>query len=549
MSIRAEGIAYRYDSTPLLHGIDLEIREGTLAVLCGVTGSGKSTLLRLLSGLLAPQQGRILYAGGPEAEISIVFQQPETQLFLGSVNQEVEYGLKERSMPKAERLRQVSRALGEAGLPQEIFGERSPFLLSGGEKRRLTLADAAAVSPRVLLLDEPTAGLDPRAAAALLARLQELRRGGMTLVVATHDLDSFIPLSDQVIVMAGGAVAYDGPPGPLAERPGIWQAAGLTPPAYAAIGHRLMARGWLGRMPESMEALLAELEARPLPPPPPRHPADAAAAPAGLRPEPSGPQEAGPDPAAGGRGRWQRLDPRVKWLGMMLGTLVILGMDQWPPLLLAAALMAGLIRSAGIPGRRCLRFFRPFLLMFSFLWLLSALSWNTPGAGSGFFSYAGFVRGGINVLRLLLLIALGFLFTETTTGAPLREALEWAIAPLRRLGIRTRNASLAVSVTLQFIPWILDKLVQLQTALRSRGRRKSGKPRWTPRQAALLTVPLLILVIGMGDDLAAAVESRGYDPDKTRTPSFQLQWRKADTAALAAILVTAALLWGFSRFS
>lgn len=124
------------------------------------------------------------------------------------------------------------------------------------------------------------------------------------------------------------------------------------------------------------------------------------------------------------------------------------------------------------------------------------------------------------MLRFLLLIALGFLFTETTTGAPLREGLEWGIAPLRTLGIRTRNWSLAVSVTLQFVPWILGKLAQLQLALGSRGRRARGVARWSPRQIALIIVPLLILVLGMGDELATAVESRGTIPPSSGPPSI-----------------------------
>ncbi|MNC38272.1 Energy-coupling factor transporter transmembrane protein EcfT [compost metagenome] len=99
------------------------------------------------------------------------------------------------------------------------------------------------------------------------------------------------------------------------------------------------------------------------------------------------------------------------------------------------------------------------------------------------------------------------------------------------------------------MPWILDKLAQLQLALDSRGRKARGLARYSPRQAALLIVPLLILVIGMGDELATAVESRGYDPTRERTPSYRLSWQNRDTLALLYILLAAALLWTVSRFS
>ncbi|WP_025702212.1 energy-coupling factor transporter transmembrane component T, partial [Paenibacillus forsythiae] len=159
------------------------------------------------------------------------------------------------------------------------------------------------------------------------------------------------------------------------------------------------------------------------------------------------------------------------------------------------------------------------------------------------FSSGGALNGGLSVLRLGLLISLGFLFTETTSGAPLREGLEWAIAPLGKLGVRTRNWSLAVSVTLQFIPWILGRISSLQLALASRGNRKRGWGRWTPKHISLMAVPLLLQVISMGDELATAIEARGYDPSKPRTPWLVLRWRRRDTAALLLSALAAALLW------
>lgn len=589
MSIQAEQLSFRYENGSLaVRDISLDIPPGTLTVLCGSNGSGKSTLLRLLAGLAHPSSGQINHDAG-KLEASMVFQQPETQLFAGTVYKDIEYGLAERGVPKAQRPEIIASVLKQTGLAFDEFAGRSPFLLSGGEKRRVGIAGSLAVGPGLLVLDEPTAGLDPPAAQALLKLLQELRGNGLTLIVSTHDLDSFLPLADKVIVMKQGTVHYDGPAPALAEDPGLLEEAGLIPPVYASIGQRAVERGLLEAVPHSLEELLAELAQHPLPLPQVSGlPANNGAAAAPAKPRPHSPssghsaeqsaEHAGVDslksrlrpaapageeaatPAGHGprfgqppaRSGWPNLDPRVKWLGMLLGSLVLLAADSLLPLLLTAGLLSVLAVSAHISRRRAVRFFRPFLVMFLFLWLLSSLSWSSSpdfALGPVGFSHTGVVRGGISVLRFLLLLSLGFLFTETTTGAPLREGLEWAIAPLRTLGIRTRNWSLAVSVTLQFVPWILGKLAQLQLALRSRGRHSRGLGRWSPRQIILMIVPLLILVLGMGDELATAVESRGYDPNRQRTPIYQLSWSRRDTAAALCIVTTAALLWWIARIS
>ncbi|QWU16023.1 energy-coupling factor transport system ATP-binding protein [Paenibacillus sophorae] len=601
MPVQLTGVSYLYGQSPALSNIDLLIPEGCLTVLCGVTGSGKSTLLRLLSGLAKPSSGSIDYPPESSAvSASIVFQQPESQLFAASVRKDVEYGLEQRDVPEPRRSEAATRAMEQAGLDPEQYGQRSPFLLSGGEKRRVCIAGAIAPLPRLLLLDEPTAGLDPPAARALLDTVTELKRGGYTIVIATHDLDSFFPLADQVVVLSQGALRYSGPARGLWTEARVLEDAGLEPPAYIRISRMLMRQGRLDALPASAGELLARLDKRslahrgsgaascakerlsadkdslalsaeggPLPagggplaegmPPPAedgrsarsegrlvpgegsaaQSPADEAAADAGARPAADA---AALNFRAGSV--LQMLDPRVKWLAMILWSLVFLKTEGAFPLALAALMIGGLLAAAGIPRKRIVWFYRPFLPMFLFLWLLSAFSWDGTDAGGPFqFSAEGALTGGLAVLRLGLLISLGFLFTETTSGAPLREGLEWAIAPLGRLGVRTRNWSLAVSVTLQFIPWVLGRISLLQLALASRGNRKRGWERWTPKQLSLMAVPLLLQVIGMGDELATAIEARGYDPSKPRTPWLVLCWQRRDTAALLLAVLAAALLW------
>jgi len=556
MNVHLQNLSYAYEKKTVLHDISLRIPEGRLTLVCGVTGSGKSTLLRLISGLDKPSSGSIVSSGNAEnSASSMVFQQPETQLFAGSVYKDVEYGLEQRQVSKLRRPELIISALEQVGLPHEAFSRRSPFLLSGGEKRRLCIAGAIAAPPGLLVLDEPTAGLDPPAVRGLLETVQELRRSGLTIVLGTHDLDCFFPIADEVIILRQGQVHYQGPVAPLIADADKLQDAGLEVPSYARIGRWLNQRGILPAMPDSTKNLLDQLERQSIPQPDDSRKAEELAqsqSDPGITKDTAnvGIAEVSPEqPELSGRkARWQLFDPRVKWLGMVLWSLVILGMNTPLPLLTATVLIAVLIFYAGISWKRTAGFFKPFLIMFLFLWIISAVSFQSGDwqLGPLGISYQGAVQGGLTILRFALLIALGFLFTETTAGAPLREGLEWAIAPLKRLGIRTRNWSLAVSITLQFVPWILQKVSQLQLALRSRGRQHKQLRHWTPRQIYMLIVPLLIIVIGMGDELATAIESRGYDPEKERTPWFVLIWRRSDTLVLVFILLTAALLRAIS---
>lgn len=238
MRIHTEQLSFCYEGgRPAVHEISLDIPTGTLTVLCGVNGSGKSTLLRLLAGLAQPSSGQILYDDGKKMDnttaeaVSMVFQQPETQLFAGTVHKDIEYGLMERGVSKEKRTEIIASALAKTGLAYDEFAGRSPFLLSGGEKRRVCIAGALAVQPGLLILDEPTAGLDPQAAQALLEMVQELRSSGLTLIIGTHDLDGFLPIADMVVVMKQGSIHYDGPAPALTADPSLLADAGLTPPS------------------------------------------------------------------------------------------------------------------------------------------------------------------------------------------------------------------------------------------------------------------------------------------------------------------------------
>ncbi len=214
--------------TPLasvaLEGVTLTIYRGESVGILGPTGSGKSTLAQLFAGLLRPTAGRIwvdgvdLTARGADRKgilrrIGIVFQYPEHQLFEETVFDDVAFGPRNLGLPPEEVAERVEEALRLVGLDPEAFMHRSPFSLSGGEMRRVAIAGVLAMRPEVLILDEPTAGLDPQGRRALLALIRKLRRDrqDLTVMFISHRMDDVAQICDRVVVLHRGRVYLDAP--------------------------------------------------------------------------------------------------------------------------------------------------------------------------------------------------------------------------------------------------------------------------------------------------------------------------------------------------
>ena len=208
--VAARDVAFAYEpGQPVLRGIDLEVRRGERIALVGPNGSGKSTLARLLVGLLRPSSGTVHLAGRdparmPAADLaraaSYVFQEPESQFLARTVRDEVELGLRDDERPRVEPL------MASLGLPLGTFESRSPYRLSGGEQRRLSLATALVRRPSVLVLDEPTFGQDRRGYDGLLAILDEHLAAGASLIAATHDERFVADVATRVVRVDGGRV-------------------------------------------------------------------------------------------------------------------------------------------------------------------------------------------------------------------------------------------------------------------------------------------------------------------------------------------------------
>jgi energy-coupling factor transport system ATP-binding protein len=221
-----EKLSHHYKSGPntavALEDIDLTIKDGELLALIGHTGSGKSTLAQHLNGLLEPTSGRVLLNGEDinqkganrralRFQIGLVFQYPEHQLFEETVYKDIAFGPKNMGLSEEEIDARVRGAMARVGLEFDEMKDRSPFELSGGQMRRVALAGVLAMQPKVLVLDEPTAGLDPRARDYLLQDVKQLNKEGTTVVLISHAMDEVARLATRVAVLEKGKLVMEGP--------------------------------------------------------------------------------------------------------------------------------------------------------------------------------------------------------------------------------------------------------------------------------------------------------------------------------------------------
>ena len=259
MSIRAENLNYIYgQGTPFeqyaLKDVSFEIPDGQFVGLIGHTGSGKSTLIQHLNGLLKATSGTIyynnenIYAEGYSMKqlrtrVGLVFQYPEHQLFEVDVFTDVCFGPKNMGLPKTEIEARAAKALEMVGLDKSYY-EKSPFELSGGQKRRVAIAGVLAMQPEVLVLDEPTAGLDPKGRDEILDQVSALQKSqGMTVVLVSHSMEDVARYVDRLMVMNSGQKVYDGTPKEVFRHYKELEKIGLSAPQVTYIVQGLRERG------------------------------------------------------------------------------------------------------------------------------------------------------------------------------------------------------------------------------------------------------------------------------------------------------------------
>ena len=278
MSIKVEHLTHIYNKgltyeTKALDDVSFEIEEGAFAGIIGHTGSGKSTLIQHFNGILKPESGKIWVNGTDITEkgikmteirkrVGLVFQYPEYQLFEETVAKDIAFGPMKMGLTEEEIDRRVRDAMELVSLEYDVYAGRSPFELSGGQKRRVAIAGVLAMKPSVLILDEPTAGLDPQAHREILDMLEKLHElDGCTVILVSHNMEDMAEIADQIIVMERGKVVLQGTPREVYGQRELLENIGLETPAAMRFTKLLEERGIslpgsVMTMDETAEALL-----------------------------------------------------------------------------------------------------------------------------------------------------------------------------------------------------------------------------------------------------------------------------------------------------
>ncbi|MEL7607012.1 energy-coupling factor transporter ATPase [Sedimentibacter saalensis] len=281
MSIKAENIKYIYsEGTPFrtvaLDDINLEIKEGDFLGVIGHTGSGKSTLIQLLNGLEKPSDGKIIVndtvVGEDKKKLSkirqtvgLVFQYPEYQLFEETVAKDVAFGPMNLNLSEEETEKRVKEALELVGFNYKSIKDESPFDLSGGQKRRVAIAGVLAMKPDYLILDEPTAGLDPAGRNEIFEQIKKLhKKANVTVVLVSHSMEDIAKLVNRVIVLYKGKIHMQGTPKEIYSQSEELKKIGLGVPQVAEIVNELRKRGFNIRpdiltVEEAKEEILKEV--------------------------------------------------------------------------------------------------------------------------------------------------------------------------------------------------------------------------------------------------------------------------------------------------
>ena len=261
MSIKIENLTYVYmPKTPFekkaLDNVSLEIEDGEFIAVIGHTGSGKSTLIQHLNGLLKPASGKI-YVDGTDItdkdtklvdirkKVGLVFQYPEYQLFEETIAKDIAYGPSNLELNEDEILRRVKKSMEMVGLNYEEYKDISPFELSGGQKRRVAIAGVIAMEPKVLILDEPTAGLDPAGRDDILEQIKLLHeKYNMTIILVSHSMEDVGKLAEKIIVMNDGHIELQGKPKEVFKEIDTLEKIGLAVPQVTYLMRELKKKGF-----------------------------------------------------------------------------------------------------------------------------------------------------------------------------------------------------------------------------------------------------------------------------------------------------------------
>lgn len=578
-SLGAEG-----SKRAILNSISCALHAGEITLLVGQTGAGKSTLLDVISGLERPVSGTVtigdkaLWLGKRPNQVAtkslcVGFQAPDEQLFARTVLGEFGYSLRLEHLSRSQLRTKAERSLAQFGLPEAVVDE-SPFNLSQGQKRRVALATTFASNPDWLLLDEPTAGLDPQSVhefvRTLTLHMAEMRGG---VVIATHDLDTFLPIANRVVFLQNGHILANASPEEVLRDKFIWENSAVGRPTALEFAEKLGCElDIVSYRPEAVarsivNALQTSRADRP------------GGAPVARKSQLETETTVSAEPASDGTAtpqtreddlldksdstfldsRWVKrgvflwhLDPRAKWLAYILLSVGMLLQLRWPGLAVATLLTVVIVKQSQLPIRPLARLSLPFVLLIVVSVAVSGLhfdaaapSWHLWIQGISLSTAANtFVR----LYRFLLILFLGLVLSATTSQLKMKVGLEQSLRGLKRLRLPVEAFSLAVSLTLRFIPIIMGELQRFTRIAQARGKRGRFRRGIPLRDLPVIILPLLLSILKIADELSTALEARGYHSvGQPRTSSVELKFSPKEWQVLAWSVLGFLLLWGVSK--
>lgn len=463
MSINFQNVSYTYQAgTPFegraLFDIDLTILDGSYTAFIGHTGSGKSTIMQLLNGLHTPTKG-IVRVGKQEItnqsknkdiksvrkHVGLVFQFPESQLFEETVLKDVAFGPQNFGVSQEEAEALAREKLALVGISENLF-DKNPFELSGGQMRRVAIAGILAMQPDVLVLDEPTAGLDPKGRKELMTLFKKLHQLGMTIVLVTHLMDDVANYADFVYVLEEGKIILSGEPKPVFQRVHFLEEKQLGVPKVTKFAQGLVDRGMaLSSLPITLEELRRCFDmdklilGRYIP----------------------------------GNSLIHRLDPRSKLLAMIIYIIIIFWANNVVTNLLMLGFTLGVVFLSKIKLSFFLNGVKPMIgiILFTTLFQMFFAQGGSPIFRLGIITITdlGLSQAILIFMRFVLIIFFSTLLTLTTTPLSLSDAVESLLKPLTRFKVPAHEIGLMLSLSLRFVPTLMDDTTRIMNAQKARG--------------------------------------------------------------------------------
>lgn len=573
-SLAFSHVSIAYENAEVLNDISLSIPSGRVTLIAGRSGAGKTTLACLAAGLTKAQSGSVLLGGTAPVpgEVALAFQNPEQQLFLETVEHELAFAPRNLGCSEDEVARRVSDAASQLEIKELLPSD--PFCLSGGQARRVALASILTLSPRAVVLDEPTAGLDAPARAALHRLVQDLACKGLPVLVVSHDLEEWLAAADQVVLLADGTIAWQGTPGALASDMDAFARAGLEPPEswqlreLLAQAEKRDSAGVNGatsaktatrdqeagavRGPEGVEAqeprATAARDSKSTAAQGPKA-AVARALKGVATQEPSshglGVAAKPSRKDAAGRGL-EGVDARVKVTLLLVATAALFAARAPWTLAMWAMLCLLVLRASGIGGKAVAHALKPVALLFAFIVCANLVSCDGSAdvaiAGGVGISTVGAARAATAVARIIMLVCLALSVATSTTPTKLAHACTSLMRPLGHFGVPIEDVGLVLSMALRFIPVVSEEAGRIRLAQRARGVNfDEGSVLRRVRAWAAVLTPLVVGLFRRADRVAESMDARCYG-QRSSGQHRRVPLQPADKLVLLGGLVVMAVL-------